>query len=66
MGVSGQPDVREEPMTPIKSFTISKHAVWEAYRRVKTNKGAASANANVPASIEFRVSVTGDVTAVVD
>ena len=25
----------------LKSFEISKRAVWEAYRRVKANKGAA-------------------------
>ena len=28
-------------MKSIKSFEISKHVVWEAYRRVKANKGAA-------------------------
>jgi RNA-directed DNA polymerase len=26
---------------PVKSFDISKWVVWEAYQRVKANKGAA-------------------------
>ena len=36
-------DEREEPVSEPKpkSFEISKWAVWEAYRRVKANKGAA-------------------------
>jgi RNA-directed DNA polymerase len=35
--------LREEPVggSKPKSFEISKRAVWEAYRRVKANKGAA-------------------------
>jgi RNA-directed DNA polymerase len=32
---------REEPMDKTKSFEISKYVVWEAYKRVKANKGAA-------------------------
>ena len=28
-------------MGKTKSFEISKHVVWEAYKRVKANKGAA-------------------------
>ena len=28
-------------MSKTKSFTISRHLVWEAYKRVKANKGAA-------------------------
>ena len=28
-------------MNKTKSFIISKHAVWEAYKRVKANKGSA-------------------------
>ena len=34
---------REEPVgeSKPKSFEISKWAVWDAYRRVKANKGAA-------------------------
>src|SRR5262249_23409098 len=31
----------EEPMKEAKPFLISKREVWEAYRRVKANKGAA-------------------------
>jgi RNA-directed DNA polymerase len=31
----------EEPMTEAKPFGISKRAVWEAYQRVKENRGAA-------------------------
>ena len=35
--------MREEPVgePKPKSFEISKRAVWEAYRRVKANKGGA-------------------------
>ena len=29
-----------EPKSKEKPFSISKHLVWEAYRRVKANKGA--------------------------
>jgi RNA-directed DNA polymerase len=36
-----QPSDREELATSTKSFGISKHAVMEAYRRVKANRGAA-------------------------
>jgi len=31
----------EEPLDKTKPFDISKHVVWEAYLRVKANKGAA-------------------------
>ena len=31
----------EEPISKTKSFSISKQVVWEAYRRVKVNQGAA-------------------------
>ena len=31
----------EEPMKEAKPFLISKREVWEAYQRVKANKGAA-------------------------
>jgi RNA-directed DNA polymerase len=33
--------VREEPAGQAKAFRISKKVVWEAYKRVKANKGAA-------------------------
>jgi RNA-directed DNA polymerase len=32
----------EEPITKTKPFSISKQVVWEAYRRVKANRGAAA------------------------
>ena len=31
----------EEPITETKPFSISKQVVWQAYRRVKANRGAA-------------------------
>jgi RNA-directed DNA polymerase len=31
----------EEPMNEAKAFLISKREVWDAYQRVKANKGAA-------------------------
>ena len=31
----------EEPMNEAKPFLISKREVWDAYQRVKANKGAA-------------------------
>ena len=37
----GQPRKREEPPGQAKPFCISKQVVWEAYKRVKANKGAA-------------------------
>jgi RNA-directed DNA polymerase len=37
----GQPREREEPSSQAKPFCISKHVVWEAYKRVKSKKGAA-------------------------
>lgn len=37
----GQPQRREEPSSQAKPFCISKWVVWEAYKRVKSKKGAA-------------------------
>lgn len=37
----GQPRKREEPSSQAKPYSISKRVVWEAYRRVKANGGAA-------------------------
>ena len=36
-----QPDNGRSPMNEAKPFCISKWEVWEAYKRVKANKGAA-------------------------
>jgi group II intron reverse transcriptase/maturase len=33
--------MREEPLAKVKPFDIPKRAVWEAYQRVKANRGAA-------------------------
>jgi len=35
----------EEPLDKTKPFDISKQVVWEAYLRVKANKGAAGVDA---------------------
>lgn len=37
----GQPREREEPSSQAKPFCISKKVVWEAYKRVRANGGAA-------------------------
>jgi len=37
----GQPRKREELPGQAKPFCISKHVVWDAYKRVKANQGAA-------------------------
>jgi RNA-directed DNA polymerase len=34
-------EAEEESMGKAKPFDISKHVVWEAYKRVKANRGAA-------------------------
>ncbi len=39
--ILGQPQTREEPRTEAKPFRISKQVVWEAYKRVRANRGAA-------------------------
>jgi hypothetical protein len=39
-GIAGRSQV-SEPKLQDKPFRIAKQAVWEAYRRVKANKGAA-------------------------
>lgn len=41
----GQSREREEPLKQAKPFCISKRKVWEAYKRVKANRGAAGVDA---------------------
>lgn len=41
----GQPRRREEPSSRAKPFNISKKVVFEAYKRVKANQGAAGVDA---------------------
>jgi RNA-directed DNA polymerase len=38
---AGQPRDRDEPVNRAKPFEISKRTVWEAYKRVRSKKGAA-------------------------
>jgi RNA-directed DNA polymerase len=47
----GQPK-REEPMEKVKPFEISKHKVWEAFQRVKANRGAAGVDGQGLAGFE--------------
>ena len=47
----GQPN-REEPRTKAKSYCISKQVVWEAYKRVKANRGSAGVDGESMASFE--------------
>ncbi len=42
----------EEPLGKAKPFCISKQVVWEAYKRVKANKGAAGVDAESIADFE--------------
>lgn len=42
-------------MSTAKSFNISKHAVWEAYKRVKANKGAAGVDEESIAEFEVNL-----------
>ena len=39
-------------MEKAKPFEISKHVVWEAYKRVKANKGAAGIDEETVAAFE--------------
>ncbi len=38
---TGQPKDREEPVPQTKPFEISKQEVWQAYLKIKANRGAA-------------------------
>ena len=42
----------EEPMSEAKPFCISKWEVWEAYKRVKVNQGAAGVDEQSIADFE--------------
>ena len=42
-------------MTTTKPFSISKHVVWEAYRRVKSNKGSAGVDNQSIAEFEVEL-----------
>jgi RNA-directed DNA polymerase len=55
---SGQLRPQEEPEDQAKPFSISKRVVWEAYKRVKANKGAAGVDSE---SIEqFEKNLSGN------
>jgi RNA-directed DNA polymerase len=45
-------DVWEEPLSKAKPFSISKRVVYEAYKRVKANKGAAGVDEESIADFE--------------
>src|SRR5436309_6415421 len=45
----------EETMSEAKPFCISKWEVWEAYRRVKANKGAAGVDEQSIADFERKL-----------
>ena len=42
-------------MTDTKPFSISKHLVWEAYQRVKSNKGSAGVDQQSIAEFELEL-----------
>src|ERR1019366_6455882 len=46
------PQQWEEPMSEAKPFCISKWEVWEAYKRVKANHGAAGVDEQTMADFE--------------
>ena len=48
---------REEPVDQAKPFEIAKREVWEAFKRVKDNQGAAGADGQSIADFEANLSV---------
>lgn len=51
---SGQPK-RNEPVNETKSYSIAREIVWEAYKRVKANKGAAGVDEQAIAKYEEKL-----------
>jgi len=47
----GQPN-RDEPRVKAKSYSISKQVVWDAYKRVKANRGSAGVDLQSIAAFE--------------
>ena len=47
---------REEPVDKAKPFSISKREVWEAFKRVKANQGAAGVDGQSIADFEANLS----------
>jgi retron-type reverse transcriptase len=51
----GQPCEWEESVSQAKPFTISKQLVWEAYKRVKANQGAAGVDSESVEQFELKL-----------
>ena len=51
----GQPRERKEPMGQAKQFCISKQVVWDAYKRVKANQGAAGVDSETTEVFEKKL-----------
>ena len=47
---------REEPVDQAKPFSIAKRKVWEAFKRVKANQGAAGVDGQSIAEFEANLS----------
>jgi len=47
---------REEPVDKAKPFEIPKREVWEAFKRVKANQGAAGVDGQSIAEFEAKLS----------
>jgi retron-type reverse transcriptase len=47
---------REEPVDKVKPFDIPKREVWEAFKRVKANQGAAGVDGQSIAEFEANLS----------
>jgi hypothetical protein len=51
---------REEPLDQAKPFEIPKRWVWEAYKRVKANRGAAGVDEQSIEAFEFEEDLTNN------